>query len=140
MKITPQCVPCLLRRAIYEAELSGPRKVPAAIRAACGVFARRYRPGVVSARLATEVHAAVYRALRDRDPYRDLRGAPWNYVACPPPDDRGCDVVPVADQILTDFLWQRSPFLLYGGGRGTIERAGIDFILPYWMARHYGVV
>jgi uncharacterized protein with ATP-grasp and redox domains len=73
VKITPQCVPCLLRRAIYEAELSGPEKVPAAIRAACGVFARRHRPGAVSARLATEVHAAVYRALGDRDPYRDVK-------------------------------------------------------------------
>lgn len=73
MDITPQCVPCLLRRAIYEAELSGPEKVPAAIRAACGVFARSYRPGVVSARLATKVHRAVYRAIGDRDPYRDVK-------------------------------------------------------------------
>jgi uncharacterized protein with ATP-grasp and redox domains len=73
VKITPQCVPCLLRRAIYEAELSGPEKVPAAIRAACAVFARAYRPGAVSAVLATKVHAAVYRALRDPDPYRDVK-------------------------------------------------------------------
>ncbi len=73
MKITPECVPCLLRRAIYEAELSGPAKVTAAIRAACGVFARSYRPDAVSARLATKVHAAVYRAIGDRDPYRDVK-------------------------------------------------------------------
>jgi hypothetical protein len=75
-----------------------------------------------------------------RNPYRDLRGIPWNYAACPPPDDRSCAVVPVADRICTDFLWQRSPFLIYGGDDGTIERAGIDFILPYWMARYYGIV
>lgn len=73
MKITAECVPCLLRRAIYEAQLSGPEKVPAAIRAACGVFARSYRPGAVSARLATKVHRAVYRAIGDRDPYRDVK-------------------------------------------------------------------
>jgi len=73
VKITPGCVPCLLRRAIYEAELSGPEKVPAAIRAACGVFAREYRPGAVSAVLATKVHAAVYRAIGDRDPYKDVK-------------------------------------------------------------------
>ena len=40
----------------------------------------------------------------------------------------------------TDFLWQRGPFQLTGGGSGIIETAGIDYILPYWMARYYGVV
>jgi len=70
----------------------------------------------------------------------DLREAPGKYAACPPPDDRGCRVVPVVERVCTDFLWQRSPFLLYGGGAGTIEGAGIDFILPYWMARYYGVL
>jgi hypothetical protein len=39
----------------------------------------------------------------------------------------------------TDFLWQRSPFLLYGGGFGTIETAAIDYILSYWMARSFGL-
>jgi hypothetical protein len=29
--------------------------------------------------------------------------------------------------------------LLYGGGVGQIETAGIDYILPYWMARLYGL-
>jgi len=28
---------------------------------------------------------------------------------------------------------------MYGGGSGRIEQAGIDFILPYWMARFYGI-
>ena len=39
----------------------------------------------------------------------------------------------------TDFLWQRDPFQLYGGGQGQIESAGIDYILPYWMSRYYGL-
>jgi uncharacterized protein (TIGR03437 family) len=39
----------------------------------------------------------------------------------------------------TDFLWQRSPFQLAVGGAGIIESAGIDYILPYWMARYYGL-
>jgi len=42
--------------------------------------------------------------------------------------------------VRTDFLWQRSPFLLVGGGYGTIEGAGLDYILPYWMARYYEVL
>ena len=76
----------------------------------------------------------------DDDGFIDLRQPPWNYPACPPPDDRGCTVVPVAERVRTDFLWQRSPFLLFGGGAGTIKGSGIDFILPYWMARYYGVL
>ena len=40
----------------------------------------------------------------------------------------------------TDFIWQRNPFNLVGGGYGTVEGPGIDYILPYWMARYYGVL
>jgi hypothetical protein len=71
-----------------------------------------------------------------RDQYRDWRGDP-RYPAC---GDRACNVIPVFDRINTDFLWQRSPFQLYGGGGGTVETAGIDYILPYWMARYYAVI
>jgi uncharacterized protein (TIGR03437 family) len=42
--------------------------------------------------------------------------------------------------VSTDYLWQRSPFQLSGGGSGRIENAGIDYILPYWMARYYGLI
>jgi len=66
----------------------------------------------------------------------DLRG---KYPSCGS-EDQSCTVIPVAERVTTDFLWQRSPFLLYGGGSGRIEGAGIDYILPYWMARYYGVV
>ncbi len=51
-----------------------------------------------------------------------------------------CQPVPVPIRPTTDFLWQRDPFQLAGGGLGTIEGAGIDYILPYWMARYYGVI
>lgn len=69
-----------------------------------------------------------------RDEWVDLRCCA---TACG--DDRACDPIGVVDRVRTDFLWQRSPFLLYGGGAGTIESAGIDYILPYWMARYYEV-
>ncbi len=72
-----------------------------------------------------------------RDGWLDWRGDP-RYSACG--EDRACQPIPVADRIRTDFLWQRSPFLLFGGGSGRIETAGIDYILPYWMARYYGVI
>jgi hypothetical protein len=72
-----------------------------------------------------------------RDVWTDLRPV---YASCSGEENRGCEVVPVAERTPTDFLWQRSPFQLYGGLYGTIEGAGIDYILPYWMARYHGVL
>lgn len=69
-----------------------------------------------------------------RDFYVDVRS---KYKTCG--DDRTCDPIPVPERVRTDFLWQRSPFLSYGGGSGRVEGAGIDFILPYWMGRYYGL-
>jgi hypothetical protein len=70
-----------------------------------------------------------------RDYYTDVSD---KYTACG--TNEACDIVAVNDRPNTDFLWQRSPQLLYGGGDGTIETAGIDYLLPYWMARYYGVI
>jgi len=69
-----------------------------------------------------------------RDPYVDLTGM---VKVC---GSEACQPVPVPLRPPTDFLWQRDPFGLTGGGLGTIEGAGIDYILPYWMARYYGVI
>ena len=54
--------------------------------------------------------------------------------------DQACDPIPIPLRVPTDFLWQRNPFQLAGGGDGLIETAGIDYILPYWMARYYGII
>jgi hypothetical protein len=70
-----------------------------------------------------------------RNPWFDWRGT---YAACGA--DKACAPLPIKDRVPTDFLWQRSPFLLYGGGDGTIETAAIDYLLPYWMGRYYGVI
>ena len=51
-----------------------------------------------------------------------------------------CSPVPVPLRPPADFLWQVSPFQLMGGTTGVIEGPGIDYILPYWMGRYYGVV
>jgi uncharacterized protein (TIGR03437 family) len=51
-----------------------------------------------------------------------------------------CVAVPVPSRPGTDFIWQRDPFQLAGGSGGFIESPGIDYILPYWMARFYGVI
>jgi uncharacterized protein (TIGR03437 family) len=51
-----------------------------------------------------------------------------------------CQPVPVALRPPATYLWEVDPFHLQGGGSGIIENAGVDYILPYWMARYYGVI
>jgi uncharacterized protein (TIGR03437 family) len=57
---------------------------------------------------------------------------------------QACQPIPVPLRPPADFLWQISPFQLtgggIGGGSGIIEDNGIDYILPYWMSRYYGVI
>jgi len=70
-----------------------------------------------------------------RDLWVDRRA---EFAACG--ENRACDPLPVPLRVRTDFLWQRSPFQLSGGGPGLIEGPGIDYLLPYWMARYYGIL
>ena len=71
-----------------------------------------------------------------RDVFVDWRG---KIASCGDPE-LACHPIPVEDRPPSDFLWQLNPFQLDGGGSGIIETAGIDYILPYWMGRYYGVV
>jgi hypothetical protein len=97
------------------------------------------------------------RGLRGPDPARDaetfallsawlerpVRNPYWDWSEEYAPlcgENRACAPLPVERRIPTDFLWQRSPFQVTGGGSDTIERAGIDYLLPYWMARYYGIL
>src|SRR5207302_10043499 len=75
--------------------------------------------------------AWLLRPARDRSV--DLHGA------VPVCGSQACRPVPVPQRPPTDFLWQRNPFQLAGGGSGVIESAGIDYILPYWMSRFNNV-
>jgi len=70
-----------------------------------------------------------------RDYFVDNTG---KYPACGP--NRSCTPIAVNERYTTDFLWQRSPFQLVGGGSGTIETPAVDYILPYWMGRYYKVL
>jgi hypothetical protein len=67
-----------------------------------------------------------------RDDYVDAR------KVVPVCGQEACQPVPVPWRPPTDFLWQRDPFQLSGGGKGVVESAGVDYLLPYWMARYYG--
>ncbi len=69
-----------------------------------------------------------------RDAYVDLSS---RVAVC---GSEACQPVPVAQRPPATFLWQDDPFQLTCGGSGLIESSGVDYILPYWMARYYGVV
>ncbi len=75
MKIQTECVPCLLKRMLFEAELctTDQKRQTTALRTACSLLAQLYDPEVCSATIATQVHQAVYDALGDKDPYKILK-------------------------------------------------------------------
>jgi uncharacterized protein with ATP-grasp and redox domains len=75
MKIQIECVPCLLKRIIFEAEQSTKdieikRKI---VQNICKSLSELYDPNVCSATIATKVHKIAYEILGDNDPYRDLK-------------------------------------------------------------------
>lgn len=75
MKIQPECLPCLMKRCLYEIKLSGKdREVSkrAMIRA-METLAKEFDPSKCSASIATKVHRAVYEALGCTDPYKEMK-------------------------------------------------------------------
>lgn len=84
MRTTPTCLPCLLKRVGFEADLTTDADTPsherqrrrdAAQTAAEAILAERHDPTAprVNTDLATELHRAVYAALDHADPYVDLK-------------------------------------------------------------------
>ncbi|ENO12398.1 hypothetical protein MBGDC06_00054 [Thermoplasmatales archaeon SCGC AB-539-C06] len=75
MKIQTQCVPCLLKRIIFETEQNtkDPKIKTKVILNVCQALSEFYDPNVCSATIATEVHKLVYKILGDGDPYKDLK-------------------------------------------------------------------
>ena len=41
---------------------------------------------------------------------------------------------------LPALKWNANPYRLDGGGGGYSEEDGVHYMLPYWMARHYGYI
>jgi len=75
MKIHTECVPCLIKRIIFEIEHSTKdiEKKNKAIKIACKVLSEQFDLDTCSATIATNVHKIVYETLDDDDPYRDLK-------------------------------------------------------------------
>ena len=75
MKIQTECVPCLLKRIVFEAEQSTKDKElqSRAVQNACKLLAELYDPNVCSITIATKVHRIAYETLGDDDPYKELK-------------------------------------------------------------------
>ena len=75
MKIQTECVPCLLKRIIFEADQSTKDKElrTKVIKKTCKLLAELYDPNACSASIATKVHRLAYDTLGDKDPYKDLK-------------------------------------------------------------------
>ena len=75
MKIQTECVPCLLKRIVFEAEQSTKDEELRikTVQKACKLLAELYDPNVCSITIATKVHKLAYDVLGDKDPYKDLK-------------------------------------------------------------------
>jgi damage-control phosphatase, subfamily I len=69
----PECVPCLLRRVIFETELVAPERTLDVMKASLFILDRGFGERVNSARLSTEVHRRVYDLIGSQDPYHGLK-------------------------------------------------------------------
>jgi uncharacterized protein with ATP-grasp and redox domains len=73
MKMDPECIPCLLRRVLFETELVAPDRTPEVMRESLEILSNGFHEGVNSAKLATEVHRTAYQRMGSEDPYLELK-------------------------------------------------------------------
>lgn len=73
MRMSPECVPCLIRRVLFETEEVAPSMSVAAVKNAAAMLGELFGDDVCSATVATQVHRETYRILGTRDPYKTLK-------------------------------------------------------------------
>ena len=73
MEIRPECIPCLLKRVLFQAKLADNGTEFGALKAAVKAFSDGLREGRNSAEMATEVHKAAYIAMGTKDPYLQMK-------------------------------------------------------------------
>ena len=75
MKIQPECIPCLLKRIVFETINSTNDKNLRykTVKNACILLAKLYDNNECSATIATKVHKIAYETLKNSDPYRELK-------------------------------------------------------------------
>jgi len=71
--MTPECVPCLIRRVLFEAEQVDDSLSAVATRNAAEMLGELFGDNVCSATVATHVHRKTYQLLGTNDPYGALK-------------------------------------------------------------------
>jgi len=62
------------------------------------------------------------------------------YPVDPDCDGQSAVAMDVSHRIPTSFLWERNPWKLVGNLEPNKLYPGVDYLIAYWMARHYGYV
>lgn len=73
MRMTPECVPCLIRRVLFESEEVGGSRSVKAVKNAATMLGDLFGDDVCSATVATKVHRRTYDILATKDPYKALK-------------------------------------------------------------------
>lgn len=78
MNMDPECVPCLLGRVFYQANLCNPESSYDSMKKALEVLSAEFTAGKNSASIATKVHRAAYDEMGVNDPYLELKIQAYN--------------------------------------------------------------
>ena len=73
MRMRAECIPCLLKRVLYEATLVDENKGEEVIINALEILSKEFKPGVSTIPTATKVHKRTYEILNDTDPYKNMK-------------------------------------------------------------------
>jgi len=73
MNVHPDCVPCLMKRVVFQSKLPGNGRERQAVEAALRTYADVLSFEMNSARSATLVHRSAYDAMGVKDPYLELK-------------------------------------------------------------------
>jgi len=73
MRPQPECLACIFRRAVFEAELVDPNKAMDVVKSLLKLLCEEFDENKQSIKVWTKVHATVNRVLGTDDPYRDLK-------------------------------------------------------------------
>ena len=71
--MTPECVPCLIRRVLFEAEEVEGSDAVKAVKNASKTLGKLFNQDVCSATVASQVHRETYKLLGTTDPYAKLK-------------------------------------------------------------------
>ena len=73
MKACADCVPCLMKRILFQSRLISDPNELRTMKAALETYSDGFGPDACSAEIATKVHSAAYSSMECEDPYRDMK-------------------------------------------------------------------